>query len=352
MFPPRAPFFSEHGARGAQEEAGNLPVSRNPSPGRQTSCRPPPWDWSLEQDGALALDRHDLWDEPAQRAQFATSHAPPHEGLLKDHRGFVSVPAMAQAPGQALPARERRAAAQSARRRRRLAGLVVLAVVALITLPLTAFGSGRPGTLQVPAPAPAKRLLPAGPPRPQVVALAGALRVELPIAQDYVTAIGYHAAGDSIALDPVGRQANEGLLTRLVHRLFGGSRGGLRYYELPGGSGPATAVLDVGAGAGTDVYSPVDGTVVGLIPFVVNGKTFGAQIDIQPSGAPSLVVSVAHLRPDPALTVGSSVAATTSKLGSLLDLAAVERQGLARYTQDAGNHVSIQVRPAATPAVP
>ena len=59
-----------------------------------------------------------------------------------------------------------------------------------------------------------------------------------------------------------------------------------------------------------------------------------------------------HLHPDPNLTVGSTVAATTSKLGTILDFAEVERQALARVTQDAGNHVAIEVHPAATLSIP
>ena len=247
-----------------------------------------------------------------------------------------------------MPARQRRAAKSASARARRLAALVVIGVVALVTLLLTAFGSGHPARPNTLAPAPATRLLPAGPPTPQVVALAGSLRLQLPIAQSRVTAIGYHSADGAIALEPLGRQANEGTLTRLAHRLFGGSRGGLRYYALGGDDGPATAALDVGAASGTDVYSPVDGTIVGLTPYVVNGRTYGNQIDIQPSGAPSLVLSLTHLRPDPALSVGSSVATGVSRLGSVLDFSRVERQALARFTQDAGNHVELWVHEAAT----
>ena len=33
--------------------------------------------------------------------------------------------------------------------------------------------------------------------------------------------------------------------------------------------------MDVGAPAGTDVYSPVDGTVVSVQPYVLNGKVRG-----------------------------------------------------------------------------
>jgi hypothetical protein len=234
-----------------------------------------------------------------------------------------------------------------------LAGLALLASVALVTLLLTAFGSGGSGTVQTAAPAPATRLLPAGPPRPQVVALQGTLRLQLPVAQGRVTAIGYHASGNgALTLDPVGRQANQGLVDRVAGSLFGTGTSGLRYYALGGSGGPATGSLDVGAVPGTDVYSPVDGTIVGITPYVLNGKHYGARIDVQPSGNPSIVVSLTHLRPDPSLTVGSPVAATTSKLGTILDFAGVERQALARVTQDSGNHVAMEVHPAATLSIP
>ena len=183
--------------------------------------------------------------------------------------------------------------------------------------------------------------------------MQGTLRLDLPIAQSRVTAIGYHASGDSaLALDPVGHQANQGVVGRLVHRLFGSRGSGLRYYVIDGGTGPSTGTLDVGAAPGTDVYAPVDGTIVGITPYVLDGRTYGARIDIQPSGNPSLVVSLTHLRSDPSLTVGSSVAATTSKVGTVLDFTGVERQALARYTQDAGNHVALSVHPAAALSFP
>ena len=240
------------------------------------------------------------------------------------------------------------------RRRRRVAGLVVLAIVAVVTLLLTAFGSGQQRAAPPPpGPAPANRLLPSGPPTPQVVALEGALRIQLPVAQSRLTAIGYHASGDgALALQPLGSQANPGALTRLTRRVFGGAKNGLRWYQIAGGTGPGTASLDVGAAPGTDVYSPVDGTVIGLTPSIVNGKRFGSQIDVQPTGAPSVVVSMSHLKPDPGLTIGSTIAAGTSKLGVIVDFSQVEEQALARYTQDAGNHVEVEVRRAAALTTP
>ena len=226
-----------------------------------------------------------------------------------------------------------------------MAGLVLLASVALVTLLLTAFGTGGNRAVRTAAPAPATRLLPAGPPKPQVVALQGSIRLMLPVSR--VTAIGYHASGDgALALRPVGRQGNQGLVGRVARSLFGNRGNGLRYYLLGGDGGPATGSLDVGAAPGTDVYSPVDGTVVGITPYVLAGKHLGARIDIQPSGNPSLIVSLTHLRPDPNLTVGSTLASSTSKVGTVLDFAKVERQALARVTADAGNHVAIEIHPA------
>ena len=245
----------------------------------------------------------------------------------------------------------RRAQHAAARRARRFAGLTALAVVAVATLLLTAFGPDGGAAAQT-RPAPASRLLPAGQPEPLVVATLGSLRIQLPIEQNRVTAIGYHGAEGALALEPVGRRGNQGVLARLVDRVFGADSSSVVWYQLAGGDGPSTAVLDVGAAPGTDVYSPVDGTILALTEYVIDGETHGVQIDIRPTVAPSVVLSLTHVRPDPALTVGRSVAAGSSRLGTLLDLSSVERQTLARFTQDAGNHVSVQVRPAAALALP
>jgi murein DD-endopeptidase MepM/ murein hydrolase activator NlpD len=234
----------------------------------------------------------------------------------------------------------------------RLVGVAIASFALVVTLFLTAFGSN--GTDGSPVSfAHSKRLNPAPPPRPQVLAVRGPLRLQLPISESRVTAIGYHsAASGSLALDPVGSRANEGLARRIVRRLFGGGGRGIRYYQLGGQGGPSTGVLNVGAPSGTDVYSPVDGTVVGLASHVVSGRKRGVRIDIQPTDAPSLVVSITHLRADPALEIGDAVAASRSRIGSVIDFSKVEQQALARYTQDAGNHVAVEVQPAATLAIP
>jgi hypothetical protein len=231
--------------------------------------------------------------------------------------------------------------------------LTAVAAVGLVTLLVTAFGPNGAQTVAHSGPAPADRLLPSGPPDPLVVATHGALRVQLPIEQNRVTALGYHGGGEgALALKPVGRRGNQGLLGRMIDRVFGGSDSSLVWYQLRGGVGSSTSALAVGAAPGTDVYSPVDGTVAGITGYVINGAGRGVRIDIRPLAAPSLVVSVTRLRPDRSLTVGSSVAAGSSRLGTVLDLSPLERQALARYTQDAGNHVTVQVYSAAALTLP
>ena len=203
--------------------------------------------------------------------------------------------------------------------------------------------------MRVSPPASPTRLLPAGPPVPRVVARLGALRLQLPVNESRLTAIGYFSAEDgSLALSPVGRQVNEGLIRRLFHKVLGGGGGWPHWYMLPGGHGPSTSALDVGAAPGTDVYAPVNGTIVGIGKVVLDGKTYGARVDIQPLDAPSLIVSVSHVAADPSLAVGAMVTADASKLGTVLDFSRVEEQTLSRYTNDAGNHVLVEVHPSAT----
>jgi hypothetical protein len=272
---------------------------------------------------------------------------------LKGSSAFATVPRMPppathRRAATRRPTTPRRRHLERERRLRRLAVLIAIAVVALVTLLLSAFGgSGTPP--QAPAPASAVRLLPPGPPHPQVVARLGTLRIQMPISQTRVTAIGYQGgSSDALALDALGTQANQGLLRRIGHRIFGGSSGTPRWYQLPGGLGPSSSAVDVGAAAGTDVYSPVDGTIVAVDDVVLDDRVYGSRIDIQPTAAPSLVVSVSHVRLDPALVVGSALTAGGSKLGTVVDYSSAEKQALARYTNDAGNHVVVEVHPAAT----
>ena len=144
----------------------------------------------------------------------------------------------------------------------------VLAALALVTFIMTAFGSSSPGTVSTTITPP---LAVGVQPEPDVLATVGNLQLKLPVAGEAVTAVGFHGgAAARSTLSPVGRQLNEGLLARLWRRIAGSSQGGPVWIQLEGG--PGTEVLDVGAMPGTDVYSPVDGTVVSISDFVLDGK--------------------------------------------------------------------------------
>jgi len=219
-------------------------------------------------------------------------------------------------------------------------------VLAIATLALTAFDGESSPAVSRPAPLPVT----SAPPDSQVLATIGNLRIESPVAQGGVTAVGFHGSADgALVLKPVGPQRNEGLLARLWHRITGASKSGLAWYQLSGGP---LRTLDVGAVAGTDVYSPVDGTVVAIREQIVSGKVVGAEVELRPASAPSLVVSIQNVQSDPALTVGANVAAGSSKLGTVTNISRHERQALARYAAEGGNNVALQVYPSATLGVP
>ena len=248
--------------------------------------------------------------------------------------------------------RSRHAARLRANRRRAqsrarwFAVAVVIGLLGAATLALTAFDGESSPTVSRPAPLPVT----SAPPDTQVLATVGNLRVGSPVAQGGVTAVGFHGNSEgALVLKPVGPQRNEGLIARLWRRITGASKSGLAWYQLSGGP---LRTLDVGAVAGTDVYSPVDGTVVAIRDQVVSGNVVGSAIELRPTTAPSLVVSIQNVRPDPSLSVGANVAAGSSKLGTVTNISRYERQALERYAADGGNNVSIQVYPSATLGVP
>jgi hypothetical protein len=241
-----------------------------------------------------------------------------------------------------LRADRRRAQARA----RRIAVAAVIAALAAATLALTAFDGESSPAVSRPAPLPVT----SAPPDQQILATVGNLRVESPVAQGGVTAIGFHGSADgALVLKPVGPQRNEGLLARLWRRITGAWKSGLAWDQLSGGP---LRTLDVGAVAGTDVYSPADGTIVAIRDQVVSGTVVGSEIEIRPASAPSLVVSIQNIRPDPALSVGANVAAGSSKLGTVTNISRHERQALERYAAEGGNNVAIQVYPSATLGVP
>jgi hypothetical protein len=244
-----------------------------------------------------------------------------------------------------LRAERRRAQARA----RWFALAVAVGVLAVVALLFTAFDDSS-RTASVGAAQPPPLPVTAAPPEPQNLATVGNLYIQSPIAQGGITAVGFHGAEDgALVLQPVGPQANEGLLARLWRRITGTSPDGRAWYQLESGD-PRT--LDVGAVAGTDVYSPVDGTVVSIRDHIVSGRVVGAEIELRPAAAPSLVVAIENVLPDRALTVGAGIAAGSSKLGRVADVKRFEKQSLSRFASDGGNNVSIQVHRSATLGIP
>jgi hypothetical protein len=247
---------------------------------------------------------------------------------------------------------ERRARHRRSVRRRRTLGFGLAAAVAAITLGLTL--SGHDPTQVASDPSPVSSLLPAGPPAPQVLAREGSLELFVPIRTDRISAIAYHpvAGSRSYSLDPVGRQANANLLDSLWRHVFGDGGGGVRYYVTDGG----TDAVDIGARAGTDVYSPVNGQVVSLSPDVIDGDavSYGVTVAIQPTGNPSVVVSLAHVVLDtgsdgqPTMQVGAQVEHGRTRIGTVADTSDVLVSDVAHYTSDGGDNVELSVDPAPT----
>jgi hypothetical protein len=232
---------------------------------------------------------------------------------------------------------------------------VVLLIVVTVVATALRSGSSTTNTPAALASVPATQLAPNVPPAPRGLATApGNLVLDVPITRRRVTAIVYHGVGTTavVPLSPLGSQRNAGILNTISKMLTGApdGGGGPSYYIDSSGQGPSTGSVDVGAVAGTNVYSPVDGKIVSIQPYVIAGTAHGSVIEIQPTSTPADVVTLTNLRATPGLAVGAPVTAAQTKLGAIVDLSKVLSQELAKYTSDAGNHVHIQVGPAPAPS--
>ncbi len=240
--------------------------------------------------------------------------------------------------------REQLAVRRSGRRRdertrhRRVAVRIILPLlgVAVLAIAIGLFVSNSSGSASSEAPgAVAPPVTAAAPPASGagdvVIARASGVDLHLPIARSQITAVAFRAVDEpgAVALTPNG--------------------GGIAYNIAPseGRPGPETGSVDVGAPAGTPVYSPVDGTVTSVAPYMVAGRQQGYQISIAPSDASDVVVQMTHLETPAggtAPTVGAMVrAGLAPPIGQVRDFSRVAQQEIARYTSDSGNHVHIEL---------
>lgn len=258
----------------------------------------------------------------------------------------------APAPRERRRSRAVRAGA-SWRRTRRLVALGIVLVVSAVTLGSALREDNAPAVeVATPGPEPASQLVPSPPPRPLKLASRGPVNLYVPIDRSRITAIVYHRmdGGDTLDLAPSGNLLNEGLVDRIERQIIGRTASGPDYFIADG----STATVDVGAAPGTQVYAPVNGTVVGITPMILNGARWGDQVSIAPQADPSVVVVVSNIAADPALRIGVPVTTTQDPtlLGTVSDLSKVLKMELAHYTADAGNHAHIELRPTPNPAIP
>jgi hypothetical protein len=265
----------------------------------------------------------------------------------KRRRGARRAPARRRPPGAygaaGSPQRRRREPLPAGR----AAAVVLVLVAALLAVAWLRAGDDAEPAVELARPDPAE-LAPDGRPTLQLLATTGGLRLEVPIRQTRITAIVYHGVGErrTMALEPAGQQLNQSFLAGIAERLFGSPEAGPRFYVDGSAPGPDTGSVDVGAPAGTSIWSPVDGTVVGIRPYIINGRQWGSVLQLRPSEAPSAIVTLTNLRRARGVAVGTNLVAGRSRLGAVHDLSEAIDQNLARFTADAGNHVHVEVNPA------
>ncbi len=214
--------------------------------------------------------------------------------------------------------------------------VLVAVIIAAIVLAFYDTGSGGGAAVpsgQLASPVPPSAVDDSPAPQRVVLARAGLVEVVLPVAEKQVTAVLFHAVGEPGAVN----MAPAAGVSHNVASDEGGEAG--------------TSGVDVGAPAGTTVYSPVDGVVTAVTPHRISGRPEGLEIVITPAGVPDVAVRVNHIEPGPdgiVPRVGPAVGAGRTVIGRVRDLSRVARFEIARYTNDAGNNVQVELLRQAT----
>ncbi|MCB0879627.1 MAG: hypothetical protein KDC46_11710 [Thermoleophilia bacterium] len=195
-----------------------------------------------------------------------------------------------------------------------------------------------------------------GAPTPQTLASAvvdkgeAQLRLQLPIRSEALTGIGFGPRREPgvIELEPAGTRANTSWLRRTTQRFLSTTPAGdLRWFQL--GEGTPEMVV-VGALPETEVYAPIDGKVVAITPYVLDGEQRGVLIQLQPTGDGQTLVVLRNLDADPELLVGTTVTQSVTRLGTVRDMEGAVETPLADYTHDTGSGIDIYVLRISEPA--
>jgi len=245
-------------------------------------------------------------------------------------------------------------------RRQRLAAACLILVILVVTGVWVAGARAGSRTSQA--------ATPAGSPRSQASAVDTALngklgdespafcRIEnknllLPIAASQATIIAYHSLDDEliVPLTPLGKRTDGNLVARGINRILS-DEASLTYHVLScqGRTAAQTGAVDVGAPAGATVVSPVSGEVTGVKYYRLYGKYDDVQIDIRPKGASDVLVSLL-LVSDPRVSIGDSVEAGKTVLGTVRSPIQELAKRLAPITGEDGAHVHLQVTQSPSP---
>jgi hypothetical protein len=129
----------------------------------------------------------------------------------------------------------------------------------------------------------------------------------------------------------------------MMERLFATKQSsGLKWWSLDGADAPN--IIQVGARPGTDVYAPVAGTIIAIADDVVDGRRRGDVVQLQLLGDASTLIILRGISAVNELSVGQTVSAGTTQVGTVREPDTNARPVLARYSHDDGAAVELYVR--------
>ena len=275
-----------------------------------------------------------------RRAQHVGHRSKIEAVLRRERRGSIApwqggeIP---RDPSERLKVRRAREEERAAHFRRRRVLAISALLLGVLALVLAMFAQSSSGINEDEVPIDPNAANPDA-----VLAEAGRIAISTPIRPTSLTGIGYHPEGETLAeMSPRGKNLSAPLLGLFV---MGSTPEKIQYHVMDRAerSGPMTGALDVGAEAGSTVYSPVSGVITAIRPDpMVEGANV---VEIKPQDNPNARVSVSLVRNiSPDTGVASPVTAGMTELGAVADSAAVLDPQLSSYTGDAGNHVTVSV---------
>ncbi len=198
-----------------------------------------------------------------------------------------------------------------------------------------------------------------------VFATYRSLSLRLPVDPGDLTALAFHQASgkDTLAMDSLAPDADMAQAAKNKGRVVSSATSGsaestpalqtvwqgtvLRLWRSNRTGAPDTAA-DVGADAGSIVYSPVTGTVLQVRAYNLYGKYPDYEIHIKPDGWPEVDVILIHVD-DVSVTAGDRVTGGASRVACVRKMSDKIDIQLGGYTPNGGDHVHMQLNRVAVP---